>query len=90
VHCLARYPRRRLFCAVFGSGGAWKQHKLIAEIARLTKRIVCSEVHVDVRFRLVDHFFLKLPEADISKKIKILEKFVRMNLTAAWSWTSAV
>jgi hypothetical protein len=26
---------------------------------------------VDVGFRLVDHFFLKLSEADISKKIKI-------------------
>jgi len=37
---------------------------------------------VDVRFRLVDHFFLKLSGADISKKIKILKKIVRMNLTA--------
>jgi hypothetical protein len=44
---------------------------LTAEVTRRTKGIVCSEVHVDVSFRLVDHFFLKLPGADISKKIKI-------------------
>ena len=44
---------------------------MIAEITRLTKGIVCSEVHVDVRFRLVDHFFLKLSGADISKKLKL-------------------
>jgi len=32
---------------------------------------------VDVRFRLVDHFFLKLSGADISKKLKLfLKKFV--------------
>jgi hypothetical protein len=69
VHCLARYPGRRLFCAVFEPGGDWKQHKLTAEITRLTKGIVCCEVHMDVGFRLVDHFFLKLSGADISKKV---------------------